>query len=555
MEDMIKNLKDRAALQQSFTEGAIPTQQDFTDLINAVLVKRDDRFFGYWQKGAGYSVGDVVLYTETSGNVGIYAFLSKKDADAAAKAKGTEGCSKDDCVNDPPPKCCRWQLIHVDTDDGDWHIVKDSPNTMYANVVGKIGVGTKDPKAFLHLNDATSGANSQFLFNPKDDLKASAHLRLVNGAMPEPNASIARVAAPIQLDQTLDLQEAAWLTNAPLGFVFKKTAQFTILETHTHEVEEIPIDRKIAPQSVENLMLLVINSANNRPRIGIGTEGDMPKTALEIANKGHQTAIQLDVDGEHAPQLILLSMDGDKQLRVVQSIDNQHATWSTSAAHGYLFKHQNGKTLIALDENGHVGIGTETPQSKLEISDAKGKVSVDFSGGAPIIDITNVLSNQSEVNLSLESQQYTSIISTNARDGLVFQKETQKMMSLAREEGTPNYNLMLNGASNSNGVYVRVFSSSGSTDLVSGLALLDKLKPQVGKYEGDQHPQIGFSSQRQLPSEIVRQFPDSTFGIAQQNLVAILVRAVQELSDDLKASKKDIGDLKKEIAALKTPKK
>ena len=128
------------------------------------------------------------------------------------------------------------------------------------------------------------------------------------------------------------------------------------------------------------------------------------------------------------------------------------------------------------------------------------------------------------------------------------------MMSLSLEENTKNYNLMLNGASKTNGLYVNLLPEGESTDLKSGLALLDKdkVKPQTSKYEGDDHPQIGFARTKGLPPEIVRQFPDSTAGIAQQNLVAILVRAVQELNEDLKTAKTDIVNLKKDIEKLKT---
>lgn len=56
------NLKGRDELKSFFRNRSQLSEQHFAELINAMLNKRDDRFYGVWQEGRTYRKGDMVYY-------------------------------------------------------------------------------------------------------------------------------------------------------------------------------------------------------------------------------------------------------------------------------------------------------------------------------------------------------------------------------------------------------------------------------------------------------------------------------------------------------------
>ncbi|MBL7816707.1 MAG: hypothetical protein JNL70_16925 [Saprospiraceae bacterium] len=527
-------IKNRTDLQNLFQEGAVPTASDFRSLFDSILVKKDDRFFGMWSEKNSYTEGDVVLFKDIDKKVGIYVFTGKKPDTEDRDCDCT-----DDCGKTPPNKCCCWQLIHLDIDDGDWQIVKDTPNLMYAKVYGRIGVGTNQPTAFLHLNDGTEGAGSQYLFNP-EGTKKKAHLKVINSYKKDDESSL--LPNPTELSQILDNDIVSWLTNTPLGFVFKKTAS---LQTKSkselggemgHHIEK---GHSQISKYEDTVLLLINNDSKNQPLIGIGTSA--PKTTLDARNEIAENAITLDVS-DKMPQLTLIKMTENGDVKVVENIDSQFVTWTTNTALGYLFKDEDKRLTVSFSAEGNVGIGTETPQSKLEIVDKKGQLSFDATDGPASLDIVNNLSNGNKQSFKLASQKNAAVFSSEAPEGFLFQNGRQKtMMSIEPEPDTNNFNQSLQGAINANGFYVRLLTGEDTKELKSGLQLLEKLNPRIGNYEGDDHVQIGFTTTKNMPSEIVREFSDSDKGIAQQNLIAILVKAVKELNDKVISLEKQLN--------------
>ncbi|MBD2753193.1 hypothetical protein [Spirosoma validum] len=537
----IINIQNRSELKDHFKDGSIPTGQDFARLIDAVLVKRDDRFFGVWQKGAGYQEGNIVLYTDQAdpasdrpANSGIYIFVSKKQAEALAKAQGQEcDCLEDDCCgNKPPGECCRWQLIHIDSNDHDWHVVPGSPATiMYAEVVGKLGVGTSAPDAFFHLNDDSQGAGSQLLFNPAG-LTGGPHLQLKSGIQSQSQDDI----SPLYVDQTILLNDTAtsveWQTNVPLGYVFKK--QMAAISEGT-------------PTS-ETLLLLMGSARGQAPRVGINTA--TPQATLDVANGN--TGIRLNVDDPNQPQLILLKPGVKNNVaQVIQSLDNQRAAWTTNTPGGFLFSTIAKKPLVVFDATGNVGIGTATPSAKLDIADEKGtngRFAFDVESVNPMLTVTNLKDDGEEVNLNLSVEYDATVFDTDAKQGFEFRQEGNRVLSLTPDPNarkTTTFSTLVDGFARADGLYVRSLQGD-VTPIESGLEFLKTLVPQARVPEGDNHTQMGFvfTGRTGRSSKIAKQFPDKNFGIAQHNLIALLVRSVQELSDQIDALQDEINGLK-----------
>ncbi|MBE9009582.1 carbohydrate-binding protein [Pseudanabaenaceae cyanobacterium LEGE 13415] len=56
------SVKSRLELRSLFRNKSQLSEAHFAELINSVLNKRDDRFYGMWQRGQTYRKGDIVYY-------------------------------------------------------------------------------------------------------------------------------------------------------------------------------------------------------------------------------------------------------------------------------------------------------------------------------------------------------------------------------------------------------------------------------------------------------------------------------------------------------------
>jgi hypothetical protein len=533
---MSVEIKDRNDLIKDFENGAIPTGDDFKNLINAVLVKRSDAFFGKWDPQGSYQKEDVVLH-KVGNKVGIYVFKGS----GADNADCPDG---EDCGRVPPSNSRCWQLIHLDVDDGDWQIYEHDKNLMYAKVYGKIGIGTKEPKAFLHLNDndTEGGVSSQFLFNPLEKTgKTSLHM-----------AHTLDEGAPTLLDQNLDVQAATWWTNTPLGYIFQKRCFYEpeIAENTEGVVEEISEgNSQVSAVIPKDVLLMLVGSEGLKPRIGIGT--DSPKASLDVSDAENE--ILLSVDGA-MPSLTLLKIANNKTLESVQSLDNQLVKWLTNAPKGFLFQHKNDRLSVAFSAEGNVGIGTKEPKSKLEIVDEKGNLVFHTASGRASLDIINnvkLAPNKTQaapIKLSLSSYGNTSNFTSNASNGFSFQTSgdngNREILSIQPDPYSDKFNLVVEGVVLAAGSYVPALVEANTTPLESGLALLENMNPRISKVEGDDHQQIGFSTDSLTPAVLRYDFSEEKEGIALHNLVAVLVKAVKELEAEIEALKGKINPQK-----------
>ncbi|HEY0609141.1 MAG TPA: hypothetical protein VGD35_05780, partial [Chitinophaga sp.] len=136
-------ITSRAALKAQFKTGSVPSAQDYFNLIDSILVKKDDAFFGKWQPGISYNEQDVVIYKNA-----LYSLKSE-----GGKSCGCEGDEKPEetpaktgayCSLLPPDQdTTNWQLLELQIEDDDWAIIRAAAESgqldvMYAKVFGKI---------------------------------------------------------------------------------------------------------------------------------------------------------------------------------------------------------------------------------------------------------------------------------------------------------------------------------------------------------------------------------------------------------------------------------
>ncbi|BCL33735.1 carbohydrate-binding protein [Nostoc sp. MS1] len=84
------SLKNRYDLKILFKNKSRLSETQFADLIDSTLNKKEDKFYGVWQKGRTYSPGDVVYYQGVLWEV----------------QAATEICAKD---NEEPGTCSNWK--------------------------------------------------------------------------------------------------------------------------------------------------------------------------------------------------------------------------------------------------------------------------------------------------------------------------------------------------------------------------------------------------------------------------------------------------------------
>ena len=587
MSSGIGSLKNRDALKALFNEGVIPSQRDFEDLIDSVLVKRDDQFFGYHHSGVGYKKDDVVIFDGS-----LYIYLSKEDAQAAARARNEEcDClDEDDCCGGQDPKhCCRWEQIHIDADDGDWIKMLDhekNPIGLYASLwATQVGIGTDKPQALLHLNGNTEGGG-QLLFNPTDSknvplLKMIKAFKTTDSAKIDENCDTDTYTQQAHfVDQSLQHRSAEWLTNAPLGFVFKKliTQDIPARADSTEKTIVTP-----AMTITEEVFLMLVTSDDSaRPRIGIGT--DMPHATLDVAdaNKGH---VLINPLSKSDPEIILFNLKSPDKNYLAQSINNSYAVLSTDALRGFMFRKgfdykcfmekddlEDGQSLVVFDaDKGYVGIGTEDPTAKLHVHDDdknSGSFQVNFKYSNPTLSVLNLRPDDTQTPnyLAIGADDDKAVLSTDSTEGFVFMQGndydgSHQDIEIARgtdmlalqSDGTKAadaFSAMMNGRVRSRGFYVEPIPKAtrpqNYKDIpFKALDIIKGLEPKQFKAADEDREQLGFfyDNVYNCLSLLGRDFPDKKEGVAYHNLMVVLVKAMKEMEHENHALKERVKKL------------
>jgi hypothetical protein len=554
------SVKSRINLKASFKNGTVPTQQDFCDLIDSAVNKRDDHFFGLWKPGVKYCYGDVVLHEKS-----LYMLTLEGDVeDCNETVQQTDtGCEDDTapqrciCSEKPPgPDNLNWCLLRLDIEDEDWHVVHPpgggAPELMYAKVAGiKVGIGTQEPQARLDVSD--ENMQGQILLDPDGEADPSIH---INNLSPDDGKTFMKNSVG---------EAVCWTTDAPIGYVFK-----TIPQPASVQAQQVA---KSARQ--HEMWLMLVTSRNNRPAVGIGT--DQPQGMLDVKAEGRGQVLVQPGD-KRDPELILVNLDPacDKNYLAL-SVGEAYSVLTTDAERGFRFKKgqgysvfsrsqeaDHGETLVSMDGNGNVGIGEEDPVAKLQVTDQRsGDFRLSLNNPNPALTVINLRPNGQANYLALGPDNDQGIFVTDSTDGFVFRKGEKCGNKGAEENVNQGENLVridpkvkegdpkrwdtlrltpthdTDGTARSYGQYVMANRNEcdETGEIKDVLSVLCEIHPIKFRWNektrmGDIGEQIGLRAhevEEHFP-QVVMKGSDGSKAIAYQNLVAVLIQAVNELT-------------------------
>ncbi len=457
--------------------------------------------------------------------------------------------------------------------------------------MARVGISTANPLAMLDITDRRKG---QFLFNPQDkDDPAFSILNL------DPKCDKNYVAMGVGQDH------AVLVTDAHRGFLFK----------HGHDYGDYCAATNI--NQGDSLVAIRWND-HREPRVGIGTE--TPAAMLDVTD-GHKGRFLLNPEDKNDPAFTIINLHpGNKKNYLTSGVGSAKAVFVTDAPKGFTFNRGNpyddfakgadinqGTALVVILRDGKVGIGTETPDTRLEITDQQsGRFRFNLDDKKPNPSLSIVNTRQHDNYFVLGADNTTAVLSTDSTDGFVFKQggpagtndneldinQGEPLFRLSPEKDrksggttppeavffppgknknkgrvgirrTPGeYDLDLNGLMRTYNAYFN--TDETSLDKEQPLAQFFKNKPALARilalkpiaFEWDpdtgldnEGKQIGLKAQDVLDiiPEVVRYDEmDRTHSVAYQNLVPVLIQAIHELSDQVKALRQEVQQMKGE---------
>ena len=555
------SITTRAALKAQFKTGAIPTSQDFFNLIDSTLVRRDDAFFGKWAAGICYYEGDVVIY-----NNALYTCTPAGDKPCGCEGK--EGEAKADknkghcSVDNPEIDCTNWKMLDIDASDEDWEIIRNEdkvPIIMYAKVFGKIGMGTEDPQARVHIH--VDEQQADFLFSPDNAQSPEFVIRQAGNEAKS-------------LSEKLADNKAVFTTNTE-GFLFTTT------------VPPVPSDgEENQPKEVTPVKPVFITTPDAGAAVGIGTTA--PEAGVDIQNQPSARLLLNPVQSV-IPQAVWIHKAEYTQQRYLSvALDGNVSSFTTNAQDGFYFRTDDnknylkniaqpgGETLVAIKPDGKVGIGTETPVTNVEITkaDGAGAFLMCLDNTNPGFSIINNRPNNEKRNyMLLGADNDWGAFLTDASKGFVFKKgreygngneveinQGEDLVTISADGKTiigglkpDGFDLNVKGKMRGFGLYLDtdVRKVNNPTRLGTVIDKVKKLNPITFTFNQQKancpgtEAQIGF-----LPHQVEEFFPelvntdgDGTQTLAYANMVAVLTKAIQEQQETIAALQKRLDAL------------
>ncbi len=567
----------RTELQSRFVNGAIPSQRDFRDLIDSMLNRRDDHFFGVWQQGMKYCLGDVVIYEKS-----LY-MLAKPSLDGNCppeEEQEEEGDAKSEgciCSTIPPTEDTeRWCQLELIADDGDWQKIEvDGEVVTVYNLKAKIGIGTDHPATRLEITD---GENGSIRLEPSK----ATHPAITLLHLPEEEGAG-------KVDYQLR-QKVEWVTDS-LGYAFFR--EFPELPADQLAPVQKSLQGKTPGPAAEPLVLLFITShAGDQARVGVGTE--QPRGTLHAYQAGRGEMV-LNPGIAREPGLLLMNLEpAGNGYYLLSGVTSETAYLQTNAPDGFrlrkgpdhnaLLKQEqldSGESWVAVTGKGDVGIGTEEPRSKVEVhSKDAGSIRLDLAHDNPVVSTINArptpgypvtyhtigvdddagtfITNAPKGFLFKKGGpcgQFNNEVNLNQGDKIVFIGNTGKV-GIQTTEPPDDYDLEVNGEVKALASYLETdfdnIEQTGNLKDEDVLSKLEKVNPIRFKWKRNVNAenrvdQYGFNAQN-----VFEQFPGlvkksgRSKAIAYGNMTAILVQAIKDQQMLIKQLEQRICDLEEQ---------
>jgi hypothetical protein len=269
-----------------------------------------------------------------------------------------------------------------------------------------LGLNASTPAALLDITDPQRG---RLLFLPHSSLDPTLCLRRRQTEAETPYTSVR-----VGVDAT------GLFSNAAQGF--------RVYQGNASAEDPAPIG--------DVLLQLRQSSTLHRPQLGIGTT--TPAARLDIACKDDRTQVQIlpeQPGGAAMPAIALFQQhDTGEPTFLTAAVSDSVSGWVSNARQGFVFRQvagtatteqtaallEQGQTHLAIRESGYVGIGTEAPSTRLEITSHAGIGTVLFEldqQSHPAIAIRN---REPEQNFTLGTGTTQAVLLTDTPGGFQF---------------------------------------------------------------------------------------------------------------------------------------
>lgn len=593
-------IKSRQELELCFKNGTLPSEKNFQDLIHSMLNRTDDNFFGKWKAGTRYCPGDVVIYQKS-----LYIVKGSEQALECSPldAKDPDD-AKCFCSTEPPHRdCAHWELVELKVEDEDWVVLKDETgkqdDIMYAGVFGKIGMGTQHPQARVDITIQNKGS---FLFDPGDHNAPEFVIQddTCADVDPEIRQSINRhqaywyINVPGYAFKKIRTNEGEEAYNRPdlLMFITTDERDIPAVGIGTQH-PDAALDVK---EAGEGQILLRPGGARTPEFIVVNLKDDNDFECYSSIPGGQ---IQDYIDS-------FFKISVGKKATAFRNKFGNKILFTRMAEYAGPMEEFDRKSLISAgevsdpdekkkreevlmsitqreDDEGSmetmVGIGTEDPHAHLEVTDGEtGRIMLSLNKTNPALAIVNIRPNENLENyLTLGVNNKRGVFVTDSPKGFEFRfgnpcgnndseldidQHGKVLLSIDKDakvgigkHPSHQYELDVNGEIKSFGSYLETHRDSmEDPERLDGKKMLEKLrkihpvsfnwKPNTWNGQGSEARQIGVLGHEvaDVFEELVKNLDDGNHAVAYQNMVGVLIAAINELNKEVKELKDRLGN-------------